>query len=171
MKLNPKRPNTLVAIVLEFIYTGFYSGFSPVAPGTAGTIAAWLLYLLFHKYITSNAVIIHGIITIVLLFPAFLLGDVAEKHIGTKDPQIVVFDEIMGYWISVIFLPYSIKTSLIALILFRIFDITKIGPIKKLQKLKGGVGIMIDDYAAGLLTNAIIWGLFFIQKQTGFILV
>lgn len=158
---------TFAAEVCRFLYTGFYSGYAPKAPGTAGSVVAWVLLTLLHFLVKDHGAIIHSCVTILMLYPAVLLGNVAEKDIGEKDPQIVVLDEMMGYWIALLFIPYSFTASLLGLVLFRFFDILKPWPIYGLQKYKGGFGIMIDDYVAGIFANIIIWGVILVQNLTG----
>lgn len=83
-----------------------------------------------------------------------------EKDLG-KDPGIVVIDEIVGQWIALLFLPYSLTSVIGAFILFRLFDILKPYPIKKLEGIKTGWGIMIDDVMAGVYANLVMQGIFF----------
>lgn len=151
----------------RFLYTGFFSGYSPKAPGTAGTLLAWLLYCLLYIALGESASTVHLVATLLFVYPAILLGNVAEKDTGEKDPQIVVLDEMIGYWITMLFLPFSLGVSLTGALFFRFFDILKPWPIKGLQKYKGGLGIMIDDYAAGILSNILLHALLFLLKFNG----
>ena len=88
-----------------------------------------------------------------MIFPSIKLADAGEKYFGNKDPQQVVLDEIMGYWISVLLFPFNWKVAIYALLLFRIMDIIKPYPIKKVENLKSGLGIMMDDYISGIYAN------------------
>jgi len=139
-----------------FIGTGFGSGYIPVAPGTAGSIVAILLYYLFY---------INPLEWIVLTILFFVIGvwsaTQIEKDIG-KDPSIVVIDEIVGQWIALLFLPYSLTIVIGAFIFFRLFDILKPYPINKLENMKGGLGIMIDDVLAGIYANLVLQALLLI---------
>ena len=140
----------------EFLFTGFYSGYCPVAPGTAGTFVAMLLYILQNillgDMLGGSIVYLNILIVLVLISPSIKLGDAAEVFFKTKDPQQVVLDEMMGYWIGILFIPFSLTGAVMAFILFRIFDIVKPFPARNLESLKGGLGIMIDDYIAGIYT-------------------
>jgi len=141
----------------EFLFTGFYSGYCPVAPGTAGTLVAMALYFLGYFLFGENIVYINVIVVLVLIYPSILLGNASEKFFNRKDPQEVVLDEMMGYWISVSFFRFDWKVALLAFVLFRIMDIAKPFPINRLQKLNAGLGIMIDDYIAGIYANIILF--------------
>lgn len=142
--------------IKEFLFTGFYSGYCPVAPGTAGTFVAMLLYIMQNVFLgemLGDAVIyINIIIVLILIYPSIRLGDAAEVFFNKKDPQQVVLDEMMGYWIGILFIPFSFTGAVAAFLLFRIFDIIKPFPARNLESLKGGLGIMIDDYIAGIYT-------------------
>jgi len=75
---------------------------------------------------------------------------IAARESGREDPQFVVIDEVIGQWIALLFCPFDWLHALIALILFRLFDITKPFPARQLENLPGGWGIVFDDVAAGL---------------------
>jgi phosphatidylglycerophosphatase A len=78
------------------------------------------------------------------------------KASGTKDPQFVVIDEVAGQWITLLFAPVSWKTLLVGFILFRGFDIVKPPPVRQLEKLPWGAGIVLDDVAAGFYALAVM---------------
>ncbi len=142
--------------VKEFFFTGFYSGYCPVAPGTAGTFVAMVIYILeniFLGNILGNSIIyVNIVIVLILIYPSIKLGDAAEVFFKDKDPQQVVLDEMMGYWIGILFIPFSFTGAAAAFLLFRLFDIIKPFPARNVESLKGGLGIMLDDYVAGIYT-------------------
>ncbi|MBP8082162.1 MAG: phosphatidylglycerophosphatase A [Spirochaetes bacterium] len=140
----------------RFFYSGFFSGYSPYAPGTFGSIVGFALFFAENFFFPGQAYWINAVICFVLIYPSIKLGDFAEKDLKAKDPQVVVLDEVFGYFVSVLFIPYSLKAAIAALILFRIFDILKPFPINRIQKLKGGMGIFMDDILAGVMSNLII---------------
>ncbi len=142
--------------IARFFYSGFFSGYSPCAPGTFGSIVGFLLFYAENYFFPIEAYWINAVICFILIYPSIRLGDFAERDLNSKDPQVVVLDEIFGYFVSVLFIPYSLKAALAALILFRIFDILKPFPINKIQKLKGGLGIFMDDILAGVMANVIV---------------
>ncbi len=142
--------------MLKFIHysiaTGFGSGYSPLAPGTAGSILALLI-----AYFAGG----RWPILLILIAVFFLLGVVSstfvEKDSQKEDPAIVVVDEMVGMWISLFFMPFSLKIYVIAFVLFRVFDILKPFPIDHSQKFSGGWGIMIDDVIAGIYALALVF--------------
>jgi len=146
--------------IKDFLLTAFYAGKSPVAPGTAGTFVAMVLYIIENytlgPVLGEKLIYINLAIVIVLVYPSIKLCDFGETYYGSKDPQKIVLDEVMGYWTSILFVPFSITSALIAFVLFRIFDILKPFPADNLQSLKGGTGIMIDDYIAGIYACIIL---------------
>jgi phosphatidylglycerophosphatase A len=151
----------------ELLFTGFYSGYIPAASGTAGTLLAALIFVVEYLIFGSSAVIANFVIVLIMIYPSFKLGDAGEVFFKQKDPSEVVLDEMMGYWISVLFLPFNLKIVILAFIVFRLTDIIKPYPIKKFEKLKGGYGIMLDDFAAGIYTNIIIRILIFMSGLAG----
>jgi len=146
--------------IKEFFFTAFYSGYSPVAPGTAGTLVAMALYILenliFSDLNSGTLNIINMSIVILMIYPSIKLGDAAEKFYKSKDPQQVVLDEVLGYWIGILFIPFSLSYAIMAFVIFRVFDIIKPFPASSLESLTGGLGIMIDDIIAGLYTLAVM---------------
>jgi len=134
--------------LFKYIATLGFIGYTPYAPGTAGTAAGFLFVLLLKPDGTS--------LTIALVL-IFIIGTLtahhAEKQLG-KDNGHIVIDELCGYLISVLFVPSNIGYLIAAFILFRIFDILKPPPIKKIENnFPGGAGVMLDDVLAGVYTN------------------
>ncbi|NLV68754.1 MAG: phosphatidylglycerophosphatase A [Spirochaetes bacterium] len=160
--------------IKEFLFTAFYAGYSPVAPGTAGTFVAMALYIV-ENYLLGDVFYnslnyINFAALLLLVYPAIRLCDEAETFYKTKDPQRVVIDEVMGYWTGLLFLPFSITYAVLAFVIFRLFDIIKPFPAKRLQDLHGGLGIMIDDYVAGLYTLVVMHLIAYILEIKGIIL-
>ncbi|PKL37911.1 MAG: phosphatidylglycerophosphatase A [Spirochaetae bacterium HGW-Spirochaetae-1] len=156
--------------IKEMLFTGFYSGYVPLAPGTAGTFVGMIFY--FLEYLIFGPRVSPWVnvgVAVILLYPAIKLGDAGELYFGKKDPQEVVLDEMMGYWITMMFLPFSIKLSILGFILFRIMDVLKPYPAGKLQELKGGLGIMIDDYIAGVYACIILHAVLLAADYCGII--
>lgn len=133
-------------VIYYTLGTGFGLGYSPIAPGTAGSILAALVAFFVIK---GNAPYLI-IATVVVFTIGVTASSYIEKERETKDPSLVVIDEIVGMWISVFFIPYVWWDFLIAFALFRFFDVMKPFPANNLQKLHGGLGIMIDDVIAGV---------------------
>ncbi|TFH41118.1 MAG: phosphatidylglycerophosphatase A [Chrysiogenales bacterium] len=140
----------------EFLFTAFYAGYCPVAPGSAGTLVGMAIYFIVHLLFGEASWVVNLAMVAVLFYPFIRLVDHGERFFGVKDPPQVVLDEVMGYWISVLFYPFNLKIAVAAFFIFRFMDILKPWPINRLQRLKGGVGIMIDDCLAGVYTNLIL---------------
>lgn len=135
----------------RILATGFLSGYFPVGPGTVGSLLG-LLILLFVPIIQNHLLIA----SLVILFVGIWVSTVIEASDG-KDASIINIDEICGMWISLLFLPLTpFWIPLLGFLFFRIFDIWKPYPINKLQDIKGGWGVMLDDVAAGILANLLL---------------
>jgi phosphatidylglycerophosphatase A len=135
------------------VATFFGVGHGKPGPGTWGSVAAVLLWAAYAKALhpvpqTLLLVLLAGIFLSTLLgVPA---ASIVARESGRKDPQFVVIDEVAGQWIALLFSPVDWKHALIALALFRLFDITKAFPARRLESLPEGWGIVFDDVAAGL---------------------
>ena len=135
----------------KFIGSGFYSGYSPYISGTVGSLAALIIYLIpgFEQLL----VIIPAII--IFMVYGIYLGNKFEVEYG-KDPSQCTVDEVVGMWISLVALPKTFGIVAIAFILWRLLDIIKPPPARNLERLKGGLGIMIDDVISGIYTLIIM---------------
>lgn len=136
--------------------TFFFSGRSPIAPGTAGSFAALLLYLLLAKLLPVDVFPVVLVLGIVLFI---VLGIPAASYIANRekreDPGLIVIDEAAGQWLTFLFLPVPLVMAhlwipLAGFLFFRFFDIAKVFPANLAEKLPGGLGIMADDVVAGL---------------------
>jgi phosphatidylglycerophosphatase A len=136
-----------------FVATGFGVGYSPVAPGTLGTLLAIPIY-----YFLSNIVSpIYEVTLIGFFFLSVWISENAETFFGKKDDQKIVIDEMMGFLITMLWVPKTILFITIGFFLFRFFDILKPFPIRHLEKrFKGGFGIVLDDVAAGVYANIVL---------------
>lgn len=145
-----------------FIAQGAYTGRSPFAPGTAGTAAAVLLYLVFSGLPAGWYLTVCAALTGI----AILTADEAEKMLGKTDDGSIVIDEIAGYFVSMALLPPQWLFIIAAFFLFRLFDIIKPFPLRRLQDLHGGPGIVLDDIGAGIYTNLVLQvAAFFLWKS------
>ncbi|BAL26597.1 phosphatidylglycerophosphatase A [Azoarcus sp. KH32C] len=130
----------------HFISLGFGSGLSPRAPGTAGTLAAWLLYPLVRTPISD-------FVFLVLLASFFVAGIIAAdrtgRALGVPDHGAIVWDEIVAFWLVLFFTPAGLIWQAVAFALFRFFDIVKPPPVRWAdRRVKGGFGVMLDDLIA-----------------------
>jgi len=141
-----EQKNKKVPFLIRFIATGFFSGYSRIAPGTAGSLAALAFYAIpgFENYLP--------VAILTSFFPGVFTANRMEQHFG-KDPSVVVIDEIAGMWISLLFIPKSIALSVIAFFFFRVYDIFKPPPARQVEAVGNGWGVMLDDVAAGIYAN------------------
>ncbi|MBZ5605397.1 MAG: phosphatidylglycerophosphatase A [Acidobacteriia bacterium] len=144
-------------MIARLIATWFYSGYAPKAPGTAGSIAAIAIAWIIHQY-TGLSGVAFGYIAALLSIPGVWAADAMARESGLEDPQIVVVDEVIGQWVTLAgAAALNWKSWLIALALFRVFDMWKPWPIRKLEKLPGGVGIVADDVLAGVYGAVVLF--------------
>jgi phosphatidylglycerophosphatase A len=139
-----------LAIVLA---TFFGAGYSPVAPGTAGSLAAIAIAIALRLPPWQYA-----ILAAALFLPAVWAADVTARTLKKKDPGLVVVDEVIGQWIALAGAPaLTWRAYLAAFILFRLFDIWKPPPVRQLEALPGGWGINADDVMAGIYAALALW--------------
>jgi phosphatidylglycerophosphatase A len=140
------------------VATFFGAGLGKPGPGTWGSVAAVLLWALLAWRIHPSPqatlfALLGGIaLSLILGVPA---ATIAARESGRHDPGFVVIDEVAGQWIALLGSPADWKHGLIALVLFRLFDITKPFPVRQLEGLPAGWGIVFDDVGAGLYALAV----------------
>jgi len=132
------------------IATGLGAGWSPVAPGTAGTLVAVPPALLAARTLSPAW---YAITTAVLTAVAIWSAHAAAPILGAKDPRPVVIDEVAGYFVTLLFLPPTGATLAAGFLLFRIADVVKPYPARRIESWPGGLGIVADDIVAGLYAN------------------
>jgi len=148
-----KDPVVLIAV-------GFGSGLAPKAPGTAGTLIAIPLYVLMQ----SLPLISYLLITTCLFIAGIWICTYAAEKLGVHDHPSIVFDEIVGYLITMIAAPEGWLVIVAGFVLFRLLDAIKPWPISWFDRsINGGLGIMIDDVVAGVIAMAIIQGFIYFQ--------
>jgi phosphatidylglycerophosphatase A len=138
---------------IVFVATGGLIGFSPLAPGTFGSLATLPLCLL----ISLMPVSIAPLFVVALMLCSAWIAHSAEKILGQKDPKEVVVDEISGMAVTLLGVPFTPIFVIGGFALFRVFDIVKPFPIGWVDKhVSGGVGIVLDDVVAGIFANALL---------------
>jgi phosphatidylglycerophosphatase A len=139
-----------------FVATGFGSGFGPIAPGTWGSLPglaiAWGLDRLSGHWAVVAA-------AAVFAFAGVWAAGRAEALLGEKDPGCVVVDEIAGQLVTLLPLPTTAGVLLVGFLGFRVLDVLKPWPARRLEAIRGGSGIMADDLMVGLYANLILHGL------------
>ncbi len=140
-----------------FLGLGFGSGLAPIAPGTFGTIAAIPVYWLM----SGLPLISYLLLTLIAFIAGIWICQRSADWLGKDDPSAVVWDEIVGYLVTMIAAPVGWQWMLIGFVLFRFFDIIKPWPIRWFDKnLHGGLGIMVDDVVAGVFATLILHFIF-----------
>lgn len=136
-----------------FLATGCYIGNLPIAPGTFGSV----LGLFLCYFLSKIGLLLALFLTTAFILCAMWIAHEAEKVLQTKDPGCIVIDEIAGMILTLIGLPFNMMTIILGFAMFRGLDIWKPYPIRFLEKkLPGGVGVVMDDVAAGILSNLIL---------------
>lgn len=139
--------------IAVFVATFGYVGYFPIAPGTAGSLAALLLYALV-RWVGTPAV---ELVTIVaVLAVGIWAASGTERALNRKDPGPVVIDEVLGMLVTLAFIPVGWPAALTGFFLFRVFDVIKPFPADRLEKFHGGFGIMADDAMAGVYANLVL---------------
>lgn len=139
----------------EIISTWFYAGKARFAPGTCGSLAALpFIYAVDYYYGMAGIIIFAAVTGIIGIFAA----DAYAKKLKISDPGMIVIDEVSGQAVTLIFAGTNLYLYAIGFVLFRLFDITKPWPVSWADtKVKGGLGIMLDDIFAGLIGAAILY--------------
>jgi phosphatidylglycerophosphatase A len=141
-----------VDTLLKYVATLGIIGYIPFAPGTFGTLCAFVFFI-----IVKPSLFFHLALLALFIPVGIISSHSAERSLNTKDSSHIVIDEFCGYLLSVLFLPFSFLYALSAFFLFRVFDILKPFPIRRIERtFSGGTGVMADDMAAALYTNIIL---------------
>ncbi|SPD75792.1 Phosphatidylglycerophosphatase A [uncultured Desulfobacterium sp.] len=141
------------AIILS---TWFGIGLFPAASGTVGSVAALPFILFLNMLELWQRVLTIAIFIAISVWSSGLTQKLLERN----DPSEVVIDEVSGFSLAMFIAPFSPASLVVCFFLFRIFDIIKPYPIKDLERLKGGMGIVMDDLLAGIFAGTATWGIF-----------
>ncbi len=138
---------------IHFIAFGLGLGFMPIAPGTFGTLLGVVIYIINFLYLSVSSILL---IFLFFISGIYICGKTA-KDIKHHDHPGIVWDEVVGYLLTMLFIPFSLLHLVLGFLLFRFFDILKPWPIRNIdRKVDGGLGIMLDDVLAGLYANIIM---------------
>ena len=153
MSKNTPIPQGFLKSPIHLLALGFGAGCVPKMPGTVGTLVGILFYL---PMMTLSWLLYIGA-TIVLLLFGIWLCEVTTRHLGVHDHGAIVWDEIVGFLITMTAVPPDWRFVLMGFVLFRLFDICKPWPISWLdRKVTGGLGIMLDDVLAGIFALIVL---------------
>jgi phosphatidylglycerophosphatase A len=152
MPADPARARAPADLLSTIVATAFGAGYSPIAPGTAGSAVGLLLFWPLHRL--PIAAQVGAVIAL------YLVGVAASTRVarglGVEDPGLVVVDEVVGMWTSMLWLPLSPWTAAAGFVLFRVMDVVKPYPARQFEALPGGWGIMTDDLMAGAYANLVL---------------
>lgn len=153
IKPNKIKPGDIIFHPIHFLSLGLGSGLVPFAPGTAGTLLAVLIYLPLSML---NLWAYVGVLIIGSVLGIFLCQRTTNR-LGVKDHPAIVWDEFLGYWLTMLMAPDGWVWIIVGFLLFRLFDIWKPWPIRVIDhKVEGGLGIMLDDLLAGAYALVIL---------------
>jgi len=127
-----------------------YVGFAPVAPGTVGAAAAIPFFVLLRW---AGSAWLEIVVCAVIVVAGAWSARLTERALGVEDPGPVVIDEVVGMLVSLLFLPGTWPVIVAAFVAFRVFDIVKPWPARRLEHIPGGWGVMADDVMAGVYAN------------------
>jgi len=130
---------------VKLIASGLYSGYSPIVPGTTGTVPAWLIA---YFLIGGNQLFL--LITFVVSFFISVWSATLAEDIYGHDAKKIIMDEWAGMFLSLMFVPFTLTNYLIAFVAFRVFDVLKIPPASQAESLPKGWGVTMDDIVAGV---------------------
>ena len=162
-RLTPHQASGVSPRLILFFATGFGVGYFPRLPGTAGTLLAVPLSLGLNA-LASTSLPIALLTLAAAICCAIWLSTRASLVLEQRDPPVIVIDEIVGFLIANFIAPRNVMLLGVAFLLFRLFDIAKVYPLSRLEKLPSGAGIVLDDVMAGLYVFGILrlvlsWGL------------
>lgn len=146
-----------MSALARVIATVFGLGYAPKGPGTVGSLGALLIAWLLYTYAGVGPPWFAAL-AIALAIPGIWAASVVANETGRKDPQIVVVDEVVGQWVALAGASHlNWESWLLAFALFRLFDIVKPPPVRQLERLPGGMGIVADDAMAGLYAALVLF--------------
>ena len=145
--------------IAEITSTVFYIGRLPLAPGTWCSFIAFLSWFYLRFYIEGVFILYASLI---LFFVGVAVSTIHSEVIKKDDPSEIVIDEWVGQWIALWLIPHSFYWGFASFILFRFFDISKLGPVQGMDDIKSGTGIMMDDVVAGILALLVTQSLYYL---------
>jgi phosphatidylglycerophosphatase A len=155
MPADPAPPSSArvpADLVSTMVATAFGAGYSPFAPGTAGSAVGLLLFWpLHHLPLGAQLAAVAA-----LYFAGVAASTRVARGLGVEDPGLVVVDEVVGMWTSLLLLPFTPWTAAAGFVLFRVMDVFKPYPARQFESLPGGWGIMTDDLMAGIYANLLL---------------
>ena len=144
--------------IAEITSTVFYIGRLPLAPGTWCSFIAFLSWF-YLRFFIEGVFILYA--SLILFFVGVAVSTIHSEVIKKDDPSEIVIDEWVGQWIALWLIPHSFYWGFASFVLFRFFDISKLGPVQGMDDIKSGTGIMMDDVVAGILALLVTQSLYY----------
>ncbi|OGP86687.1 MAG: phosphatidylglycerophosphatase A [Deltaproteobacteria bacterium RBG_16_48_10] len=135
-----------------FLASGFGAGYAPIAPGTVGTLVGIPVYF-FLSFISFP---LYELTLLTFFFLSSWISERAQNYWGKKDHPRIVIDEILGFLVTMLWVPKTALLIILGFFLFRFFDIFKPPPIRLMEKARGGYGVVLDDVLAGVYANIVL---------------
>lgn len=152
-----KNAPTITSRVANVISIGFGSGATGAAPGTFGTLGAALTWCALQINLLSSSVLTHVELLVVVVVVGTIAVAASLRQLSEQDPGWIVIDEWAGMCVALVGAnPSSITQVLFAFVVFRAFDISKLGPVRTAERLPGAYGVMLDDLVAGALAWVVV---------------
>lgn len=140
--------------LIKIIASCFGLGYSPLMPGTCGSLLGVAIYYLVH----DQPKVYLWVLTIFIIVISVVVNHEAEKVFGQKDCQKIVIDEVAGQLVTYLFISYTLQNLLLGFVFFRFFDMTKIFPTNWIEKnVPGGLGVVADDLSAGIQAGILLY--------------
>jgi phosphatidylglycerophosphatase A len=141
----------MIRLIL-LLASGLGAGFSPFAPGTVGTLVAIPIELLLSRIRSP----LYELTILTFFFLSSWISERAQNHWQKRDDQRIVIDEMMGYFLTMLWIPKTFLFICVGFLLFRLLDIVKPFPCRPLEKVRGGFGVVLDDVFAGIYANVVL---------------
>jgi phosphatidylglycerophosphatase A len=158
-----KRPFTLLSFIRRTSASLMYLGYFPFASGTVGSaitvIGIWFLNHKYPCFFSPAHLMQYWLAIMAVIAVSIFLSSKSKDVFGSDDPSQVIIDELAGQFITFFMIPISLKVLVTGFVLFRFFDIVKPFPVHKFEELDDGVGIVMDDVAAGVYANICLMGI------------
>jgi phosphatidylglycerophosphatase A len=134
-----------------------YLGYFPFASGTLGSavtvLGVWYLHQKYPLFFTAANIVYYWGAMIAVIAASILISNKSKEVFGSDDPPQIIIDELAGQFITFFLIPISLQTLIAGFVLFRFFDIVKPFPVYKMEEMDDGVGVVMDDVAAGVYAN------------------
>jgi phosphatidylglycerophosphatase A len=150
--------------LIRLLASGFFAGYSPIAPGTVGSLWGVVIYILLYRY-----PLIFALATLILFIIGFSVSGKAEELFEKKDSKKIVIDEIASMClVYAIIRPGNWLMLVLGFVLFRVFDIIKPPPARKIEGFSGAIAVMLDDIVAAIYTVVVLSGIHVVLRLCNF---